>query len=211
MTKDVCVNEVYLTGKVITEAVNDHSVKDINFLKFFVSNTRLSGTEDKLPVIISAKVLQDLNIEIAIGKIVSISGEYRSYRDPNSGKLNLFVFAKGIRVFNEQEAFQNSNYVRLEAYVCKASDVRITPKGRRIVDVMVAVNRGLNKSSYIPCIIWNLSDAAAREIKAGDKITLTGRMQSRNYQKVVDDGTIEVKTAYEVSVSKYSITSVESI
>ena len=34
----------------------------------------------------------------------------------------------------------------------------------------------------------------------GDKITLTGRLQSRAYQKQMPDGSVIEKTAYEVSV-----------
>lgn len=40
----------------------------------------------------------------------------------------------------------------------------------------------------------------AAKLNVGDKIMLTGRLQSRAYQKQMPDGNVIEKTAYEVSV-----------
>ena len=66
--------------------------------------------------------------------------------------------------------------------------------------MMLAVNRAYGKSDYIPCITWGRSARFAAKLSVGDKITLTGRLQSRAYQKQMPDGTVIEKTAYEVSV-----------
>ena len=66
--------------------------------------------------------------------------------------------------------------------------------------MMLAVNRAYGKSDYIPCITWGRSARFAAKLSVGDKITLTGRLQSRAYQKQMPDGTVVEKTAYEVSV-----------
>lgn len=41
----------------------------------------------------------------------------------------------------------------------------------------------------------------AGEYITGDKIQINGRLQSREYEKQLEDGTVEQRTAYEVSVS----------
>ena len=39
-------------------------------------------------------------------------------------------------------------------------------------------------------------------MKVGDKVSIFGRIQSRNYEKHYEDGSIEQKTAYEISIIK---------
>ena len=39
----------------------------------------------------------------------------------------------------------------------------------------------------------------------GTRISLSGRIQSRVYQKTSSDGSVEDRTAYEVSVSKIAL------
>jgi hypothetical protein len=42
----------------------------------------------------------------------------------------------------------------LNGYICKKPIYRMTPFGREITDILLAVNRHYNKSDYIPCITW---------------------------------------------------------
>ena len=46
----------------------------------------------------------------------------------------------------------------------------------------------------------NAISRTVEKTEEGDKITLTGRLQSRAYQKQMPDGSVIEKTAYEVSV-----------
>ena len=92
------------------------------------------------------------------------------------------------------------NQIQLTGTLCKAPAYRTTPFGREIADMMLAVNRAYGKSDYIPCITWGRSARFAAKLDVGDKITLTGRLQSRAYQKQMPDGSVIEKTAYEVSV-----------
>ena len=70
---------------------------------------------------------------------------------------------------------------------------------------MLAVNRAYNKSDYIPCITWGRNARFIKNLPVGTKISLSGRIQSRVYQKVAADGSVEDRTAYEVSVSKIAL------
>lgn len=67
--------------------------------------------------------------------------------------------------------------------------------------MMLAVNRAYGKSDSHP--VHHVGAAAAcfaAKLNVGDKIMLTGRLQSRAYQKQMPDGNVIEKTAYEVSV-----------
>ena len=202
MSSKVCKNEVTLVGKVTSDVVMDHSYWNVNFYKFYISVERRSGAIDELPVIVSESLIDDMASKLKVGVFVGIDGEYRSYSDVKTGKLHLYVFAKGIIRYDEEyECYTNS--VNLSGYVCKKNKVRVTPFGRRVMDLILAVNR-YKKTAYIPCIIWNLTDEEAEKINIGDKVDLIGRVQSRKYLKHLGD-TVEERVAYEVSVSHYRI------
>ena len=57
-----------------------------------------------------------------------------------------------------------------------------------------------NKSDYIPCIAWGRSAVYSSTLDVGEKIILKGRIQSRQYRKKTEYGTVLEKTAFEVSV-----------
>ena len=126
-------------------------------------------------------------------------GQVRSYNKiiEGAGRLLITAFAQRIVETDERE---NPNQVQLTGTLCKAPAYRTTPFGREIADMMLAVNRAYGKSDYIPCITWGRSARFAAKLSVGDKITLTGRLQSRAYQKQMPDGTVVEKTAYEMCI-----------
>ena len=132
-------------------------------------------------------------------RYVATDGQVRSYNKiiEGAGRLLITAFAQKIV---ENDEHENPNQIQLTGTLCKAPAYRTTPFGREIADMMLAVNRAYGKSDYIPCITWGRSARFAAKLDVGDKITLTGRLQSRAYQKQMPDGSVIEKTAYEVSV-----------
>ena len=96
----------------------------------------------------------------------------------------------------------NENYIYLEGYLCKPPLKRTSPLGRDICDLMLAVNRMYNKSDYIPCIAWGRNAGYAEQFGVGTKLSIEGRIQSREYRKKLEDGVSQLRKAYEVSVVK---------
>ena len=94
-----------------------------------------------------------------------------------------------------------------KGYICKKPIYRQTPFGREIADILLAVNRAYNKSDYIPCIAWGRNARFCQSIEVGQNVKVFGRIQSRQYEKKLDDGTSEIRRAYEVSVSKMEMES----
>ena len=150
------------------------------------------------------------------GKKLLIKGQFRSYNsyDNEKNRLILTVFAKDlveVEEKNEEEETEMArkdtitNEVVLIGYICKKPIYRQTPFGREISDLLLAVNRAYNKSDYIPCIAWGRNARFCQDIEVGTQVKVVGRVQSRQYEKKHEDGTIENKVAYEVSVGSLEV------
>lgn len=203
------MNSICLTGK-IKKPYLDHEAFGEKFYKSYISVERLSGRIDLLPLIISEKLLtSDLN-DISECR-VKIMGDLRSHNDISGGKsrLILYVFVSSFDFIEESTEDADINEVSIEGFICKKPTYRVTPYGRKISDLLVAVNRSCGKSCYIPCICWGRNATYASGFSEGEKIKLTGRFQSRVYYKKIDDfytnNSFLKKTAYEVSVSSVEV------
>lgn len=193
-------NEARITGVCDSYLTYSHEVHGECFYHFKIKAQRLSDNEDIITVTVSERLLTKIQIEP--GKSVSVSGQFRSYNNyTDSGiKLVLTLFAK--EICEAQDGAEAENEVYLNGYICKPVVYRVTPFGREIADVLLAVNRAYNKSDYIPCIAWGRNARFAKNLVVGQNVKLWGRMQSREYQKKLSETETVTKTAYEVSVSK---------
>jgi single-stranded DNA-binding protein len=192
-------NKVYFMGEIVSEAKFSHEVYGEGFYEFFVKVMRLSGQPDILPVTISERLIQGNDFKI--GSTISALGQFRSYNKLEGGKsrLMLTVF---VREIVDVSPSKNPNSIVLSGYICKPPIYRTTPFNREIADLLIAVNRAYNKSDYIPCIAWGRNARFVQNLKVGDKVALSGRIQSREYQKRLSETETVTMTAYEVSVSK---------
>lgn len=195
-------NKVTLCGKVLTKPVYTHELYGEGFYEFLLGIDRLSDYEDKIPITISEKLLKDKNLEEGQG--VALTGQLRSYNKLVDGKskLILTVFAREI-FFDEN--IQASNTIEVSGYICKDPIYRTTPFNREICDILLAVNRAYNKSDYLPCIAWGRNARFIKDCAVGEKVFVSGRIQSREYQKKLDGGIVETRVAYEISVNKINL------
>ena len=197
-------NSILIGGVVVSEPEFSHEVFEEKFYSFNLETKRLSDYNDVLPVIISERLIDIKSIKN--GLLVKIKGQFRSYNKlvDNKSKLVLSIFAKEIEVV-EDESVITLNEANFIGYICKYPIYRKTPLGREIADVLVAVNRSYKKSDYIPCILWGRNAKFCETLSVGSRVKLTGRIQSRKYEKKLEDGTVLSKVAYEVSISKFAI------
>ena len=197
-------NIVNIGGRVVTEPEFSHELFEEKFYIFYIETKRLSNYNDKLPIIVSERLI---NIDsIKNGVIYKIEGQFRSYNNMTDGKskLVLSIFAKEIEEIDDEEllTLNDSTFI---GYICKEPIYRKTPLGREIADVLVAVNRSYKKSDYIPCILWGRNAKFCETLPVGTMVKLNGRIQSRMYEKKKEDGTVISKVAYEVSIGKFSV------
>ena len=204
-------NYLTLVGKVTGEKTFSHEIYGEKFYRFTLSIPRLSGNADIIPITISERLITDETLKE--GKKLLIKGQFRSYNsfENEKNKLILTVFAKDVQELPEAEnengeeeeiskKDEMTNEVVLIGFVCKKPIYRQTPFGREIADLLLAVNRAYNKSDYIPTIAWGRNARFCQNIEVGAQVKIIGRVQSRQYEKKHEDGTVEAKTAYEVSV-----------
>ncbi len=198
-------NSLQIGGRIVETPIFSHEIYGEKFYKFIIETKRLSEYLDRLPVIISERLI-NLS-DLTDGTIVKISGQFRSYNQAseNEGgksKLLLSIFAKDIEIVTNEEVL-TLNDITLIGYICKKPVYRKTPLGREISDVLIAVNRSYRKSDYIPCILWGRNAKFCETLNVGSMVELGGRVQSRVYEKKLEDGSSITKVAYEVSVSRF--------
>lgn len=204
-------NHIILVGKITDEKKFSHEIYGEKFYTFDLSVPRLSGNADIIPVTISERLFKEE--DLVVDKKVKITGQFRSYNsyENERNRLILTVFAKDIEFLPNQEeeivASKDlvSNEVVLTGYICKTPIYRQTPFGREIADILLAVNRAYNKSDYIPCITWGRNARYCSKMEVGTEVKVVGRVQSRAYEKKHEDGTVEQKIAYEVSISNLEV------
>ena len=137
--------------------------------------------------------------------VVEVTGQFRSYnrKEDRKSHLELSVFVQGIRFLDGECAdCENNNCICLKGFLCKAPVYRKTPLGRRICDILLAVNRPYGKADYIPCIVWGKEAVLASRLDVGSPVEVTGRIQSREYEKKLSETETEMRVAYEVSVHR---------
>ena len=194
-------NRVLLTGIVKGVAVASADLMGEGHSLVTLAVNRLSSMQDMIPVTVSDEQISEYKIKE--GSEITIKGQYRSYNKLVNGrsKLMLTVVAKEIL---DKSPIDNPNVVELSGYICKAPMYRTTPFNREIADVLLAVNRVFAKSDYIPTIAWGKNARFVKDMTVGERLNISGRIQSREYQKKLDDGTIDVRQAYEVSINHLS-------
>ena len=202
-------NYLTLVGKVTGEKKFSHEIYGERFYTFNLSILRLSGNSDLIPITTSERLINDEML--TEGNKLMIKGQFRSYNsyENEKNRLVLTVFAKDVEEVKEEETTEDSEIVKKElttnevvliGYVCKKPIYRQTPFGREIADLLLAVNRAYNKSDYIPTIAWGRTARFCQNIEVGAQVKVVGRVQSRIYEKKYEDGTVEQKVAYEVSI-----------
>ena len=193
-------NIAELCGAVLSELKFSHKTYGEIFYTFVLGIERRSGYIDEINIMVSERLIFENSPRL--NDFVEIKGQVRTYNELSEGrnKLNVVVFAKEICL---SESFgYNENYVYLEGFLCKEPIKRTSPLGRDICDLMLAVNRMYNKSDYIPCIAWGRNAGYAESLGVGTKLSIEGRIQSREYRKKLEDGSSEVRKAFEVSIVK---------
>lgn len=194
-------NQITIRGTLFQLPELSHENHGKQFYRFLLEVSRLSGAVDLLPVVVREDVLNQL--DLSGGMALTIQGQIRSHNNhnPTGQRLLIFVYATSIEACDDEPL----NEVTLTGTLCKPPIFRKTPLGREICDVMLAVPRAYRRSDYLPCILWGRTAQEISQLTVGDSITLTGRMQSRQYRKVTPDGE-EIRTAYEVSALSASCT-----
>ena len=187
-------NQITLRGSLSSLPEFSHENHGKRFFRFFLVVPRLSGAVDTLPVIAEEAVLDTL--DLSAGEMLTITGQVRSHNVRLDGRRHLLIFVFASTLVCEDG--EPINDVILEGSICREPTYRRTPLGREICDVMLAVPRAFQRADYLPCILWGRTAQDASQCHTRDKILILGRLQSRTYTKVTENGP-EERVAYEIS------------
>ena len=210
-TKEVISNRISVSGKVLNTPVFNHEVYGEGFYVFTLDSMRSSGYVDELPICISERLV-DLDT-IVPGVIVKIEGQVRTFNkrneQNNKSHLVISVFVRKLEIIDKEDR-NDYNEVELHGFICRDTHYKITSLGRKVCEVMVAVNRRYGKSDYIPCVAWGRNAGWVNTLEVSTRLQIKGRLQSRTYQKKIrenPDGTDvgETRVAYEVSIDKLKL------
>ena len=195
-------NQVTIMGEIASGFTFSHEVFGEGFYMVDVLVKRLSNSDDRIPLMISERLI-DVTQDYE-GEYIMVSGQFRSYNrhEEQKNRLVLSVFVREVEFVEEEMDGAKTNSILLDGYICKAPVYRKTPLGREIADLLLVVNRPYGKSDYIPCICWGRNARYASGFEVGAHVQVLGRIQSREYIKKISEIETEKRIAYEVSVSK---------
>jgi single-stranded DNA-binding protein len=188
-------NAVALCGSPCDTPKFSHTSGTENYYTFPLEIERLSGVCDRINVIAKESMLAELVLEER--SRLCVEGELRSFNNKHGegSRLVITVFAKELAFADGED----KNSVFLSGVICKQPNLRKTPMGRQICDLILAVNRRYGRSDYLPCIAWGRLAERMAERQVGDAVALEGRIQSRKYIKT-ENGAATERTAFEVSI-----------
>ena len=190
-------NVVRLCGTLAGRPRYSHSSRGQCFYAFPLEVRRLSGNSDTLNILARPEQLARIPAEEKCR--LRVTGQLRSFnnRRGEGARLVLTVLAREIETCEGEE---DENDVSLCGTLCKAPNLRVTPMGRDICDLMLAVGRPYGRSDYLPCICWGLLARQASRWPVGTRLQLSGRFQSRDYIKLTEQGPVS-RVAFEVSAA----------
>lgn len=139
--------------------------------------------------------------DLAEGMPVMAAGAIQTHKNFTTGKVMVYILAT---IFEQikGEHWESENEVTLTGTIGRGTVYRETPNGRRITNIFARIPCELNQevNCYVPCICWGNTAAEVADWEEGTPIKATGRLQSREYEKALEDGATEVRTCYEVSI-----------
>lgn len=196
-------NAVTLEGTLADDLRYSHNIFGEDIYSGILLVPRKSGVIDTLNISVPSATMEALPPHHA-GWHVAFLGQLRTHRLRTEAGNRLIVYAFVREWTNCFDPAQAHNAVTLRGTICKAPAYRFTPFGRKITEVMLAINRPYGQSDYVPCITWGKDAEFVNTLKVGDYINLEGRVQSREYDKRLPDGRVEKRMTWEVSASSVS-------
>ena len=195
-------NQIIIRGNLQDLPEFSHENHGRRFFRFFLEVPRLSGAVDVLPVIAEQAVLDTM--DPSGGDMLTVKGQVRSHNIRIDGRRHLLIFVFAASIVAEEG--EPLNECILEGPICREPIYRKTPLGREICDVMLAVPRAFRRADYLPCILWGRTAQEAALCHTRDQIRICGRLQSRCYTKLTENGP-EERVAYEISALSADIPS----
>ena len=201
------MNKINLKG-ILKNIEPSHTVQSIEFSKANLIVPRSDGKEDLLNI--RFKRFSNIYEE---DQEVTLTGNLRSYSSKlNNGKnkVELYVFTYFDQPELNDEDQEDTNVIFIDGRICKIDTIRTTKSGKQNIHFILAnnllVSDGMKKlTSYIPCIAWGTVAKKLAGCEVNTKLNIKGELHSRDYKKILDDGSVEFRIAHECVVKEVEI------
>ena len=189
-------NAAQLCGEIVSPPMFSHESHGVRLYQCRIAVPRLSGVLDTV-VLLAPEALP----ERMQGR-VHVRGQLRGYtrQDADKRRLRLMVLVRAV----DDESPQENNLIELTGELAREVYYRKTPLGREIADLMLKVPRPYTGTDYFPCVVWGRCARFCSHLSKGARLKVAGRMQSREYVKLTEDGE-EKHTAYELSIGRLTV------
>lgn len=189
-------NAAQLSGEIVSPPVFSHESHGMRLYQCRIAVPRLSGVQDTVVLLVPEALVERMQ------GTVHVRGQLRGYtrQDADKRRLKLMVLVRAL----DREALQENNLIELTGELAREVYYRRTPLGREIADLMLKVSRPYTGTDYIPCVVWGRCARFCSHLKKGARLKVSGRMQSREYVKLTENGE-EKRTAYELSIGKLTV------
>jgi hypothetical protein len=200
------MNDVSLKG-YLKDIRPSHNIGDVEYDKAFllVSN---KGKEDIVPL-----CFKHTSNHYKDGDLVELNGNLRSHSSKGldgKNKVDIYIFTYfdiPNNVVNDEEV---SNLVNIDGRICKLNEIRTHDNNSISINFLLANNiftKSSNKklNSYIPIVCWGDTAKMVSSLSVGDKISIVGEFHSRTYKKYFEDGSMEIRAAYEVVANSVTV------
>ena len=133
-------NQAVVEGEIVSEFVFSHEVFGEGFYYVKLKVSRLSESSDIIPLLISERII-DVD-QSYVGQFMEVRGQFRSF-NKHVGSRNHLILSLFVREYILLDELDNQepNMIFLDGYICKEPVYRVTPFGREITDILLAVNR----------------------------------------------------------------------
>lgn len=223
-------NNIELAGRIVTAPVFVYRQGMRGVYQISLAVTRLSGVQDVLPIYIWDEMLLPFvcpEQRIAVrgelrsySRILEVSGTSSGTNggissawerntsatgtsnksENHSGRSKLILYTQAFRICPTED--EDVNNATLWGQIARAPIYRRTPFGREICDIMLSVRRNAYKNEFLPVIVWGPLSRSISRMSVGDSLRLCGRFQSREYEKQMPNGSVDLRIAYELSCTR---------
>lgn len=197
------MNKIQLSG-VINNITYSHTIGTTDYDKAEIIVPKYNG-EDVLQLRFKHYSNTHEN-----GEQIALVGNIRSYSEKleTKNKVHLYVFTYFDKPENDSEEEVVWNNFEVDGRICKIDNIRTSANGKQnihfiLANNIISKNTHQKLNTYIPMVAFGDTAVEIAKLHVSDKIQVTGKLNSREYIKKLDDGTLETRMAYEGIVSSF--------
>ena len=201
-------NRVRVTGRLTRPPVADHETSGGWIWATEIAVARSSGAVDMLHVMVPEAMMDAAGVELDKLPRVTIEGEIRRHRlqEIRQDGGARWVPAVYVRKISPAGDTPDENAVELWGEIRETPEYRVTPFGRHITGVKLMFRRAFDHWDSVVVLCWGEAAERTKALPVGTGMHIKGRMQSRGYTKLLEDGTYRAMVTYEVSAHDVEVT-----